>query len=132
MSKVRVKYNGSRFPRIVNKRGGTKTSFQVGRLILELEEYDAMLLLKSNIRLDPSRWEFTIASKEDVKGEKEAAEAKAEAAKAGGGVDLEALNKTELQEMCLDKDIEFKNKDTKQELIDLIKADQEEGEDDGS
>lgn len=57
---IKVKYLGRRFPRIVSLQGGAKTSFQPGKLVLELKEYDALALLKLNNRLTPERWEFTV------------------------------------------------------------------------
>lgn len=66
--KIKVKYNAARFPRTVNLRGGKKTSFQADRLTLDLDEYDALLLLKSNNRISPERWEFTVVN-EEVKKE---------------------------------------------------------------
>ena len=58
--KITVKYNGKRFPRVVNHRKGGTTSFHPDKRILELEEYDALLLLKSNTRMTHEIWEFTI------------------------------------------------------------------------
>jgi hypothetical protein len=58
--KIIVKFNGKRFPRIVNLRGGDRVSFHPYVKILELNEYDALLLLKSNSRLTPDKWEFTV------------------------------------------------------------------------
>jgi hypothetical protein len=56
-----VEYRGKRFPRVVALNGGGKLCFQRDRTVLELDEYDALLLLKSNIRLTPDKFEFTIA-----------------------------------------------------------------------
>ncbi len=74
MTTVKIKYNGKRFPRIVNLRGGNRVSFLPNRMILELEEYDAMLLLKSNVRLQPEKWEFSFyqdAVDQEVAGQSE-------------------------------------------------------------
>lgn len=57
---IKVKYNGTRFPRIVAIQGGKKTSFLADRREIVLNEYDALLLLKSNTRVNPEKWEFTI------------------------------------------------------------------------
>ena len=57
-----IEYNGSRFPRVVALRGGSKTNFHQDRKTLELDEYDALLLLKSNTRVSPEKFEFTIVS----------------------------------------------------------------------
>jgi len=57
---ISVKYQGRRFPRSVSLRGGGTTSFQPNRLVLTLDEYDALFLLKANNRLTPERWEFTV------------------------------------------------------------------------
>ena len=62
MDKVFVKYNGKRPNRTVNLRGGGKVSFLLNRKILALDDYDAMLLLKSNVRLTPDTWEFSVIS----------------------------------------------------------------------
>lgn len=59
--KIKIKYNGRRFPRIVSIQNGGKMSFQPDRLVLELNEYDALFLLKSNSRLTPDKWAFTVA-----------------------------------------------------------------------
>lgn len=68
--KVKIEYKGRRFPRIVNLRGGDRISFLQNRRIIELEEYDALLLLQSNTRMTPEKWEFTFFSdmKESVPG----------------------------------------------------------------
>lgn len=66
---VKIRYNGKRFPRTVNLRGGKSRSFLKDRKELELDEYDAMLLLKSNTRLQPTKWEFSV-----LQGEQEAEE----------------------------------------------------------
>ena len=58
--KLIVKYNGNRYPRTVNLRGGLKTAFVNGRDVIEINEYDALLLLTYNHRLMPDKWEFTI------------------------------------------------------------------------
>lgn len=58
--KIKVKYNGRRFPRVVSLRKGGMKSFHADRVVMELEEYDALFLLKSNTRMKPTRWEFTI------------------------------------------------------------------------
>ena len=58
--KLVIRYNAARFPRAVKIRGGNNTSFLENRKILELEEYDALYLLKSNSRLTPIRWEFSV------------------------------------------------------------------------
>ena len=70
VKKIRVRFNGSRFPRTVSLRGGKKISFHRDRLVLVLDEYDALLLLRSNTRLTPDRWEFTIDVTEDDRKEK--------------------------------------------------------------
>lgn len=56
-----VEYHGKRFPRVVSLRSGGKINFHADRTSLELSEYDALLLLKSNIRMTPERFEFSIA-----------------------------------------------------------------------
>ena len=60
MDKIFVQYNGKRSNRVVNLRGGGKVTFFPERKILALNDYDAMLLLKSNIRLTPNTWEFSV------------------------------------------------------------------------
>lgn len=63
MSKtIVIEYFGKRFPRVVSLRNGTKVNFLEDRKTLELDEYDAMLLLKSNIRMNPTTFEFGIAA----------------------------------------------------------------------
>lgn len=62
MDKIFVKYNGKRPNRTVNLRGGGKVSFLLDRKILALDDYDAMLLLKSNVRLTPDTWEFSVVA----------------------------------------------------------------------
>lgn len=64
--KIGIRYNGKRYPRTVNLRGGSKISFIQGRDIIFLDEYDALYLLKFNSRIQPEKWEFTI---EPVPGE---------------------------------------------------------------
>jgi len=63
---IKIHYNGRRFPRVVSLRGGGKISFLPNRLILDLEEYDALYLLKLNNRLTPEKWEFTVVVSEKV------------------------------------------------------------------
>ena len=58
---ISVRFNGRRFPRVVSLRKGGNISFLPDRLVLDLEEYDALYLLKSNNRISPERWEFAIA-----------------------------------------------------------------------
>lgn len=58
--KVPVQYDGKRFPRVVSLKNGEKIAFRPDRKVLELDMYDAMLLLKSNIRKGRYDWEFTI------------------------------------------------------------------------
>ena len=60
MDKIFVLYNGKRSNRVVNLRGGGKVVFLPERKILALDDYDAMLLLRSNIRLAPNTWEFSV------------------------------------------------------------------------
>ena len=60
MDKIFVQYNGKRSNRVVNLRGGGKVIFLPERKILALDDYDAMLLLRSNIRLTPNTWEFSV------------------------------------------------------------------------
>lgn len=55
-----VEYYGKRFPRVVPLRSGGKVNFHQDRTVLELDEYDALLLLKSNIRMTPEKFEFGI------------------------------------------------------------------------
>jgi hypothetical protein len=62
---IKIHYNGRRFPRVVSLRGGGKISFLPNRLILDLEEYDALYLLKLNNRLTPEKWEFTVIGVEN-------------------------------------------------------------------
>ena len=58
---IKIKYNGSRFPRIVVVRGRKMdVSFQRDKKVLELVEYDALYLLSKNQRLNPNKWEFTV------------------------------------------------------------------------
>lgn len=61
MVKLVIKYNGSRFPRTVALRGGNKVNFTQERNVLELEEYDALLLLKANSRLTANTFQFTVS-----------------------------------------------------------------------
>lgn len=58
--KIKVRYIGKRFPKIVSIKGGNKKSFQPGREVLVLDEYDALRLLKSNQRLTADKWAFTV------------------------------------------------------------------------
>lgn len=67
---IRVKYNGVRFPRTVSLQGNKRTSFQSDRKVLELEEYDALMLLKFNNRISPTVWEFTVEGVEPSESEK--------------------------------------------------------------
>lgn len=57
---MKIKYNGTRFPRTVFLQGNKRTSFQADKKVLELDEYDALGLLKFNNRISPTVWEFTI------------------------------------------------------------------------
>ncbi len=57
-----VEYFGKRFPRAVILRAGGKQCFHPERTTLELEEYDALMLLKQNIRINPDKFEFSIAA----------------------------------------------------------------------
>lgn len=57
---VRIKYNGRRYPRTVSIRGGTSRAFLVDRRELDLDDYDAYVLLKANSRLTPNTWEFNV------------------------------------------------------------------------
>jgi len=74
MNKISVRYNGTRYPRTVNKRHGTKVSFFSNRQVLELEEYDALMLLSANQRLMPGKWEFTVEMAVEVATNEEAQE----------------------------------------------------------
>ena len=58
--RIVIKYNNTRFPRTVPIQGGKKLNFVKDRLILELEEYDALALLNNNNRIKPDVWEFTV------------------------------------------------------------------------
>lgn len=77
---IAVKYNGKRFPRTVALRGGGKLCFQPYCKVLELDEYDALLLLKANTRMTPNKFEFTVAdimteeSVDDAFGDKDTEE----------------------------------------------------------
>lgn len=57
---LKIHYNGVRFPRIVNLKAHRITSFLANRKELELEDYDAYLLLRNNIRLSPDVWAFNV------------------------------------------------------------------------
>lgn len=57
---VKIRYNGKRYPRTINLRGGGKISFFNDRNVIALSEYDALYLLKFNSRINPEKWEFTI------------------------------------------------------------------------
>lgn len=63
---VLIRYNASRFPRVVSLQGGATKSFQHDRKVLELDEYDAMRLLRNNSRITPTKWEFSVIG---IKGE---------------------------------------------------------------
>ena len=57
---LQIKYNGRRFPRTLVLNGHRVKSFHKDKLVLELEDYDAYSILKSNIRLNPKLWEFNV------------------------------------------------------------------------
>ena len=58
--KIKVKYLGTRFPKMVNLRNGKKIAFIQGRTELELDEYDALMLLRTNVRIKPTAFIFSI------------------------------------------------------------------------
>src|SRR3990167_6913714 len=58
---IKLRYNGRRFPRSMSIRGGANKSFTQDRREIELDDYDAYVALKSNSRLTPELWEFSIA-----------------------------------------------------------------------
>jgi len=61
MSKLRIRYNGRRFPRIINMSGRRGTlSFTEFTKELLVPNYDANLLLTFNTRLNTGVWEFDI------------------------------------------------------------------------
>lgn len=58
---LRIKYNGRRFPRIVNMSGRQGTlSFNEDKRELLVSNYDANLLMTFNTRLNNSVWEFDV------------------------------------------------------------------------
>ena len=57
---LKVRYNGRRFPRTVAIRRQGKKTFLADRKELTLEDYDAYLLLRNNIRISPTLWEFNV------------------------------------------------------------------------
>jgi len=91
--KIKVKYNGRRFPKIVQIRGGVNKSFQPGREALVLDEYDALLLLKSNVRLAADKWAMTVMPSVDKSTQEttDALNAKIEELEAK----IEAMNKAD-------------------------------------
>jgi len=60
MSKIKIQYNGSRFPRVAALQKGKRKTFQPWKRVIEFDMYDAMYLLTSNNRINPLKWEFTI------------------------------------------------------------------------
>jgi len=64
-----IRYLGRRFPRTVSMRGGLSKSFQSDRTEIELDSYDAYVLLKSNSRLTPDTWEFNVVDVKEAKPE---------------------------------------------------------------
>jgi hypothetical protein len=58
---LKIRYNGRRFPRIVNLSGRQGTmSFNEYKRELLLSNYDANLLMTFNTRLNNSVWEFDV------------------------------------------------------------------------
>ena len=58
---LKIRYNGRRFPRIVNMSGRKGTlSFGEDKKELEISNYDANLLMTFNTRLNSSTWEFDV------------------------------------------------------------------------
>jgi len=58
---LRIKYNGRRFPRIVNMSGRQGTlSFNEDKRVLDVSNYDANLLMTFNTRLNSNIWEFDV------------------------------------------------------------------------
>ena len=58
---LRIKYNGRRFPRIVNMSGRQGTlSFNEDKRELKVSNYDANFLMTFNTRLGNSIWEFDV------------------------------------------------------------------------
>ena len=58
---LKIRYNGRRFPRIVNMSGRQGTlSFNEDKKELLVSNYDANLLMTFNTRLNTSVWEFDV------------------------------------------------------------------------
>lgn len=81
-----IQYNGTRFPRTVGLKGGKKVNFTKERTVLELDEYDALLLLRANSRLSPNAFQFTVTDVIRSEEEEQAAQDSAKPVKKPKGL----------------------------------------------
>lgn len=58
--RIKIKYNGRKFPRTLLLRNRKRVSFHSSKLIIDIDEFDALDVLSQNIRISDSVWEFTI------------------------------------------------------------------------
>ena len=57
---LRLQYNGARFPRVIILKNHKKTTFLSNRRVLTLDDYNAYLLLRNNVRISAAVWEINV------------------------------------------------------------------------